>query len=238
MPVALIFFFILLFILLILTRSLVQQVFTFFLWITRSHRLAIHLLTAMLLPGTAIHELAHLCTAFLLHVPAGHLTLIPKIEKSGEVRAGSVTVAKTDPFRLTIIGLAPIPVGIALLAAVMKIFFPSTSLLPTTNHQWLMAILGVYLLFALSCSMFSSKQDLKVLLISGPILFVLAIGMYYVGIRISLDGEVATIALRTVEQINHVLLITLGVDGIIWGILFLCSRVGHIIRRTGTHHRH
>lgn len=245
MTIALIVFSAILFMLFLVTRAIVQSLFLALRRFTPTQHAAIHLLTFILLPGTAIHELAHLCSAFLLHVPAGNLTVIPKIEESGEVRAGSVSVAKTDPFRLTLIGLAPIPVGILMLYATITYLTPTLSFqergypfLPTAYGQLLTTILGVYLIFVLSCSMFSSKKDLHILLISGPILLVGLLSIYYLGIRISLADTTAQQIVSVVHRLNQVLGLTLVIDATIWGGLFLLRLGGRRLRHHIHHRRH
>jgi len=69
-------------------------------------------------PGTVIHELAHLLAAGLLFVKTGSMEIIPKV-MDDEIRLGSVQVAKTDPFRRTIIGVAPVLLGMAIIFGIL-----------------------------------------------------------------------------------------------------------------------
>lgn len=110
-------------------------------------------------PGIIIHELSHFFVASLLLVPTGKISFFPEEEKMA-----SVQVAKTDPVRQTLIGLAPTIAGTAAILAIfffalklpIKVFTLSElfSLLKNTRHlPWL------YLIFSINNTMFTSPQD-------------------------------------------------------------------------------
>jgi hypothetical protein len=65
----------------------------------------------LLLPGIIIHELSHWLAAKLLGVRTGKITLWPSKRRGNQMRMGSVKVARTDPFRGSLIGLAPLISG-------------------------------------------------------------------------------------------------------------------------------
>lgn len=110
-------------------------------------------------PGIIIHELSHFFVASLLLVPTGKISFFPEEEKMG-----SVQVAKADPVRQTLIGLAPTLAGTA---AILAIFFFALklpikvlavselfSLFKITRHlPWL------YLIFSINNTMFASPED-------------------------------------------------------------------------------
>jgi hypothetical protein len=121
-----------------------------------------------------LHELSHLFTSIILFVPPHHLDLIPKVDETEdgryEVRLGSVHHQPTDPIRSMLIGAAPIIFGLAFFYIVFEY-----RLYPLSN---LFANVGMlYLFFAISSSMFSSKQDLKESLLLIPILALLGISL-------------------------------------------------------------
>jgi hypothetical protein len=64
------------------------------------------------LPGVVVHELSHWLMALILGVPRGKVRLWPE-RKSGGVRLGSVMVKPVDPLRNSLVGLAPLLGGTA-----------------------------------------------------------------------------------------------------------------------------
>lgn len=141
-----------------LVNSLAQLIYKF----TRSHRAVVHTLAVMFLPGTIIHELAHLLFAGVMLVPVGELSVVPEIEEGG-VKLGSVQIGKTDPFRRMIIGVAPFLLGIILIFSIF--LFVNFGVNP-----WWQIALGLYFLFEIGNTMFSSRKDIE-----GSILFVILI---------------------------------------------------------------
>jgi hypothetical protein len=91
--------------------------------LTKSKTVSLSILSVLIYPGVVVHELSHLVTAVILFVPVKKITLVP--EKTGDsIRSGSVTIAQTDPVRTTLIGIAPLFVGIAMLWAVTMYLMP------------------------------------------------------------------------------------------------------------------
>ena len=69
--------------------------------------MALMLYSLPLLPGVALHEVAHALMATLLGVKTANLTIIPQRQPDGHVRLGSVQVERVDAVRSSLIGLAP-----------------------------------------------------------------------------------------------------------------------------------
>src|SRR3989338_2257725 len=100
---------------------LIQKVFG-------NNKIAVWILAILLLPGTLVHEFAHLIMALILRVPTGPISIFPTIQNptpygsdkshpSGvisplRVKTGHIMVAKTDPIRMTLIGVAPMVAGL------------------------------------------------------------------------------------------------------------------------------
>src|SRR5258708_2029001 len=99
-------FFAELFLLFLMSRTLTRLLSSFLFRLTRSKKLTIYTLSVLFFPGTLIHELSHAVMAGILFVPVAHMEFIPKIEEGG-VKLGSIAVAKTDPLRRLLIGMAP-----------------------------------------------------------------------------------------------------------------------------------
>ena len=135
--------------------SLLTQIFYFF---TRSHKVSIYLLSLIVLPGTLIHEMAHLLVAGVTLVPVGDISLMPEIKEQG-VKLGHVEIAKTDFFRRALIGFAPVFIGMGIL--VTMIYFANSQFFSQGNYPiWLILTL-FYLMVVIGNTMFSSRKDLE-----------------------------------------------------------------------------
>lgn len=76
--------------------------------------------------------------------------------------------------------------------------------------------------------MFSSRKDLKALLISGPIIIFMVSLLYVAGIRIGVEEQTVMRMQTVVEKINRTLLLTLVIDAAIFVILLLMRRFRRI----------
>lgn len=115
-------------------------------------------------PGVIIHELAHFFVASLLFVPTGEISIFPE-----EKRMGSIQVAKTDPIREAIIGLAPTIMGTAGILAIFSFANPK-------NLFWL------YLVFAINNTMFASESDRRSWLGLLALIALIASSLYLFGL--------------------------------------------------------
>ncbi len=68
------------------------------------------------LPGVLTHEIAHFLMAAFLGLRTGSIELLPKLTNGGGVEFGSVQVEKSDPLRLSLVGLAPVLMGLPIVA--------------------------------------------------------------------------------------------------------------------------
>ncbi len=109
-----------------------------------------------------MHELAHLLFAGIMLVPVGELSVLPEIEERG-VKLGSVQIGHCDPFRRTIICVAPVLLGLILIFAIFLLVKIGVS-------PWWQVILALYFIFQIGNTMFSSKKDVE-----GSIIFVILI---------------------------------------------------------------
>ncbi|MBN9390644.1 MAG: hypothetical protein J0I20_21620 [Chloroflexi bacterium] len=166
----------------------------------------------LLAPGVVLHEISHWLMARVLFVPTRDVALFrpqpaepkggPKGQKGqaqgGPVTLGYVEIFKTDPVRQSLIGLAPLPVGILvllLLAALLNFntginpvspqddsVWQSISRLPTefaASVQKPLNFLWLYLVFTVSNGMLPSKPDRRPwlfgLILPGALILVLAV---------------------------------------------------------------
>lgn len=190
----------------LLSRQVIQMFYSLMHRVTRSRSVAIWITTIIFFPGTVVHELAHLFVAEILRVRTGTLTLVPESLEGSEIKAGGVMIAETDPFRRTLIGLAPVIWGIVTLAAL------SYFLLQNINSITVITIIIFYGMFAVSNSMFSSKEDMK-----GVIPFTITVGLfaaagYIAGLRIGLTGELLTGSRLVIQTLVRSLGIVLAVN--------------------------
>jgi hypothetical protein len=154
---------------------------------TLSRFLSINSLSIIFLPGVIIHEISHLLIATVLFVPVGDMEFTPKKDNNGlGLKLGSIKIAKTDPLRRCLIGFAPVFVGLMLVVGLVYFFGQNIIFFQKNLFIFITAILAlIYLLFAISNTMFSSRADmegaLEVLL---TILIIFAIS-YVLGFRFS-----------------------------------------------------
>lgn len=235
-------FFCELFLLSILSSRLTALMSKLLHTIFKNQSIMITIMTLLLFPGTVIHELSHLFTAEILGVRTGKLTLVPELSSLSDInkgeksmRVGGVMVAKTDPFRRTIIGVAPLVVGIAILV-VLSYYLPSwweglSAALKThayTSFPVFRFMFALYGLFAVSNTMFASKEDMKGV---WPLIFTLVLlgsAAYLAGIRIGLTPE----AIARVEAVLLTLIRAIGIVLIanIIGLLPIKLIVDHQVR--------
>lgn len=221
----LIFFFFLFILLFFISRKITGYLYKLIYLLTSSQKLALFVLVSLLLPGNIIHEVAHFIIATILRVPTGQLTVIPTIEKNGEVRAGRLMLGSTDPFRYTLVGIAPMITGLTLVYLIGKFSSPFFSHLitanrPLTTNIFFLLFVICYMLFVVSTTMFSSKKDLDSLIFVAPVLFLMTASLYLIGIRIALTGPLIGKVASFFAEFNYFLLITNLID---FAVLFFLA---------------
>lgn len=218
-----------------LSRMVTRSLFMSFTLLFRLRPIAVSLLLAIQFPGTVLHELAHLFTAEILGVKTGKLRLEPESIREEDIQAGSVMVADSDPFRRSLIGLAPLFWGIAALGALSyvipnlytSVFSGGVPLFQNNDFYYL---LGVgYLLYAVSNTMFPSPEDMHgVVPVLGGLFVLIIIGFFF-GLRLQLTGsllELATQLMTTLtKSIGVVIMINLVLLGITKLLIFFVSRI-------------
>lgn len=153
--------------------------------LTRNKKLTVNLLALFFLPGTILHEIAHWLTAMLLFVPAGNMSLMPKLT-SGGVILGSVSMGKTDPIRRLLIGTAPVFFGVGIIVGVL--YFASENNL--FNNNWIILLLGL-VVFEIGNTMFSSKKDVEGAIELLIVVLILGGICYLLGLRIQVETIIA-----------------------------------------------
>jgi hypothetical protein len=127
----------------------------------------------LFLPGTLLHEISHWLTAVLLRVKIGKFSLWPKMKRGGELQMGAVQVDVADPFRHSLIGLAPLifgsvavliigqgwldlgQIGLAIAGGDLENIWQAIAKTLAVSDVWL----WLYLVFAISNAMLPSASD-------------------------------------------------------------------------------
>ncbi len=188
-----------------------------------------------LLPGILLHELSHAFAAILLRVRVGRISIRPK--RAGQrVQLGFVPVERTDAVRASLIGLAPLLAGSAVILLigywVFGIGTVGAAFVAGDRANLMAGLLGMlkapdawiwaYVIFAVSNTMLPSRADRQSW--APVILFVFLIGVliWAVGLGPAVVGSLAeplTIAPRWLAtmcaltiavDLPFVLLIALG----------------------------
>ena len=188
----------------ILSRHVTQSVYTLLLLVFRTRTIAVPILLVLEFPGTVVHELSHLFTAGILGVRTGKLQLEPESIREEQIKAGSVAVAESDPFRKYIIGLAPLVWGLVILSA-LAYFIPRVE-----NTYVLVGV--AYLMFAVSNTMFSSRADLSGFAPFALVLCLFIAGLYFLGIRVAITGPVLSGALQIATTLTKSLGIVIAIN--------------------------
>jgi hypothetical protein len=199
----------------VLSRFVTRSLSFFFFRLVKKEHIAVVLLAILFFPGTLLHELSHFFIAVVLFVRVGSMEFIPKIH-GDSVKLGSVSIAKTDPFRRSLIGLAPLYIGITVILSSIY-YFSHFPLAP-----WYLNILFVIgIVFEIGNTMFSSKRDVEGLPFVLLIMAVVVLGLYMMGVRMPqgvenyLSSEQFSVFAR---QICLFMLVPIGIDG---GIILL-----------------
>lgn len=165
-------------ILLWMRRYLAKVLHRLIIYFGGSSNQSIWVYSVLTLPGVALHEMAHFFMAALFGFRTGKIDLLPRLTPEGGVELGSVQVEKTDPIRLSVVGMAPFVFGIALVSWLSSlVLFPA---IPTDLKN----ILLWYLISCISLHLFPSKQDMQTWPIVGVFLLVLTGIIWKLGITI------------------------------------------------------
>lgn len=199
----------LLLVLFLLSQMTTKFLSRFLISIFHSHTTTIHVLAFLFLPGVVLHEFSHLIIANILFVPTGEVEFFPEIH-GNQVKMGSVAIARTDPLRRFLIGVAPVIGGIGVILLVSQFVSPVIA-------SWQNGAI-LYCIFEIANTMFSSSKDME-----GALGFVL--GAVSISIVLQILGVPVVAFLvqffqkdfvgHFFTQINSFLFIALGLDVII-----------------------
>lgn len=159
-----------------ISRQTINQFFFFFRRFIHNEQIIFSLVTMLFLPGTIIHELSHMLVATMLFHRVREVNIFPKWQ-GNYIKLGSVIYEKKDVIRSIFIGIAPFFFGLYFFW-----FIAHFKLFPQQNL--LINVLILYLIYVVSSTMFSSKQDLVDIIYIIPLLIFIAFIVYVFDIRI------------------------------------------------------
>jgi hypothetical protein len=213
-------FFIQIVLLFFLSRLTINEIFYFLRLFIKEEKTVLILVSLLFLPGTIVHELSHFFAATILLIRVRELKIFPEF-KEEEIKLGHVLYEKQDFIRGILIGIAPFFAGsfFFLSLAYFKIF-PSQNLF--------LNLLLIYLIFAVSSTMFSSKKDLVDMVFFLPFLIVLAGIIYVFNLRLDLILKNPVIyqnLIAVLSKINNYLFISLLICLAIISILKIVKKL-------------
>lgn len=162
--------------------------------------------------------MSHFLAALFLLVPVGNMELTPKEKEDGKgFGLGSVAIAKTDPVRRFIIGVAPLIFGLGIIFT--SIYFVSINQFIDT--WWGYLIVGI-IIFQIANSMFASKKDLEGAIIFFVLIILVLLLMILLGVDVAsflVNFKLSTKASDFLINANVFLLVPIVVDALVLIIL-------------------
>lgn len=224
-------------------RWLSKHLYGLGLLLTGTHDTAVLLYFLLLFPGVLAHELSHWVAAKLLRVPTGRISIGPTSKGGGATRFGAVSVAKTDPFRGSLIGLAPLLTGSALILLIAHLIFglsvPEVLALNLSGEDVLPAIwayfsipnfwLWVYLIFSISNAMLPSESDRQAWWSLFLYCIVALVVLFGLGIVQEVSSGVSGYLLSGLNYISFAFLLTIVVDGVVIVAVFALESVVMVV---------
>jgi hypothetical protein len=217
-----------------LQRWLHQHIQGFALALTGNAGCALRLLFYLLLPGVVLHELSHYVVAKLLIVRTGSIQIGLGSTRAKRVSLGAVNIARTDPIRESLVGVAPFVVGIGAIwliaawgfdvwpqaGASLELFFRRAREYSNDWTTWL----DLYLIFAVSTAMIPSESDREPW---GPVVtvFGLAVAILLVlGWTPRIPPDWMTLARNLLDALTFALGLAVIVNGVIAVVLWILER--------------
>ena len=193
---------------------------------TRDPAVAMVLYFVVILPGVVVHELSHWLMATILGVRVSKISLGPVAKGRNSVSLGSVRVAKVDPLRASLIGVAPLlgaTAAILLIGTLVLGLDDFVARLSAGGSQELPASLAamvrvpdfwlwLYLIFAISNAMLPSESDMTAVRPVLIFLGILAAVLLLVGGIPSIPRDVVQAVGAVAGYLASAFALTLAVD--------------------------
>jgi hypothetical protein len=226
--------------LILLTQWITKHIQGIGLLLTQDDQIALVVYFCLILPGVVIHELSHALVASLLGVKVRKFDIGIKRKRRGKsVSLGSVEIAQADPFRSSLIGLAPLVTGsVVVLLIGSQVFGLRPIVVNDANRLWIELQniyrtpdfwLWVYFVFAVSNAMLPSTADrhawgTALIFIGILVAFVYLTGLVEVLTTGSFASTVSSWVRTAMDQLTWAFGITVAVDLIIAAVLFVTEQ--------------
>ncbi|NLX36023.1 MAG: hypothetical protein GXY68_04975 [Chloroflexi bacterium] len=202
--------------------------------VTQSQDAALYVYHFVLLPGTLLHELSHWLAAKIMGVRTGRLMLMP-VRKGNVARFGSVQIGSSDPLRESLIGAAPLAMGVLLSLVIARWRFGWQAAVPAS---WAAALdlwrtlraapdafLWLYLLLSITNAMLPSESDRRSWRWVGAALLVALLALQFLGLLGSLVIPVMPWLARTANAIGFAALLAVTCDLLV-GVFLMLVELG------------
>ena len=189
----------------------------------------------MLLPGIVLHEASHYVFARLLFVRTGGVNVGIGERRTKKVSLGSVDIARVDPVRESLIGVAPFIVGIT---AIWLLTGWGIGMWPDALVPWEQVVerfaartsdwtiwLDLYLIFAVSTAMIPSESDREPW---GPVVSIIGLGvaiLFIMGWTPRVPPEWVALARRWLDALTYALGVAVIVNGLMAVVLWAMERL-------------
>jgi hypothetical protein len=196
--------------------------------LTRKASIALGLYAILFLPGVVLHEGSHYLAAIVLRVKTHGFSLMPR--RVGQmVRFGYVEVEGTDPVRASLIGLAPLFAGtVAVLVLALGQLGLGELASSALAMDWSGArdsfgrmlatpdfALWLYLVFAISNTMFPSRSDRAAWLPAALLVGLIGLGLWMGGLDGWIQGGLLPLAESGAVQLSVAFAVTAGLDALL-----------------------
>ncbi len=193
-----------------ISRLTTNELFHFLRMFFKKDSTVFGLVSLVFFPGTVLHEFSHFLMAMVLMLPVHKIQILPEFEKN-YIKLGKVLYEKKDFIRGLIVGIAP------LFGALFFFWFLSAFRLFPSQNVFLTLGLG-YIIFAVSSTMFSSKQDMVDIIYIVPVFIGVGVVIYLFNINLDFFLNNPVLMKQIQEFSSHVLfylLFSLIVHGIV-----------------------
>lgn len=217
----LLLFFILIFILYGVSRTMTTEFFHFLHLFIHRKDIIFSTIVVLFLPGTIVHELSHYLCATILRLQVEEVHIMPTW-KENHLQLGRVTYRKADVVRSILVGVAPF------FGALFFFWFVGAFHLFPGSNVFFTIVMG-YLLFSVSANMFSSKQDLIDLIYMIPICLIAGAIFYITNIKISV--EIPSLWLQNIANLLQTVNIYITISIVIHVAMILVFKSFKVLKR-------
>lgn len=206
--------------------------------VTRSSGYVIVVLFLLLLPGIIVHEGAHWLIARLVGLKTGKFRVWPKAQGK-HIGLGSVSVQRGQLWQDSLVGLAPLLVGSALITLISRNILAADQIATTLTHGMLIdsftalghalqatdGALWLYLLFTIGNAMMPSASDREPL---APLLLYAGLtSVFYIILGLPLAPFTSTLAWLTpaLQALTNAFVFTIILDVVALVSLFILNQL-------------